>query len=70
MTCLKSTLPASGAGPVLLTLPQPLTIQLLLELEHAVSRADAAEAEYASWMPDPGAREVDSWAAHLQNTAR
>lgn len=27
----------------------------------------AAEAEYASWMPDPCALEVASWAAHLQS---
>lgn len=33
---------------------------------HARPRPDAAEIEYASWMPDPGAIEVASWAAHLQ----
>ena len=38
MTCLKLTLPASGTVPALLTLPQPLTPQTLLELEHAVDR--------------------------------
>lgn len=36
MTCLKSTLPASGTVPAQLTLPQALTAQALLELEHAV----------------------------------
>jgi hypothetical protein len=36
MTCLKFTLPASGTVPALLTLPQPLTAQTLLELEHEV----------------------------------
>ncbi|MES2098454.1 MAG: hypothetical protein V4569_01405 [Pseudomonadota bacterium] len=94
MTCLKLTLPASGTVPALLTLPQPLTAQALLELEHAVagtlamlgrdllgtgagislepvvSQPDAAEIEYASWMPDPGAMEVDSWAAHMRPFVR
>ncbi len=36
MTCLQLTLPASGTAPALLTLPQPLTPQALLEVEHAV----------------------------------
>lgn len=36
MTCLKSTLSASGTVPALRTLPQPLTAQALLEIEHAV----------------------------------
>jgi|APIni6443716594_1056825.scaffolds.fasta_scaffold77664_2 hypothetical protein len=38
--------------------------------ENAVSRLDAAEIEYASWMPDPGAIEVASWAAHMGSTVR
>ena len=37
---------------------------------HARPRPDAAEIEYASWMPDPGAIEVASWAAHLQTGPR
>lgn len=36
----------------------------------AASRPDAAEVEYASWMPGPGAIEVDSWAASLRATRR
>ena len=97
MTNLKITLPVSGAVPALLTLPQPLTAQALLELEHAVigtlamlgrdlldtgavtspehsehatQGREAAEIEYASWMPDPGAIEVASWATHIRTSAR
>ena len=94
MTCLRLTHPASGTVFAVLTLPQPLTAQSLLELEHAVagtlamlsrdltgagdgappepaaSRLDAAEIEYASWMPDPGAIEVASWAAVMQAAVR
>lgn len=94
MTFLKITLPAPGTMPALLALPQPLTAQVLLELEHAVavtlamlghdlfgagvgtapertvSRLDTGEIEYASWMPDPGAIEVASWAAHMRTSVR
>ena len=88
MTCLQLTLSASSPVPALLTLPQPLTPQALLDLERAVShtldmlrrdllsagaapgqaaqRPEAAEIEYASWMPDRGAIEVASWAQHLR----
>lgn len=37
MTCLQITLPVAGIAPAVLTLPQPLTAQALLELEHAVA---------------------------------
>lgn len=37
---------------------------------HAVDRSDAADIEYASWMPDPGAIELASWAAHIRHPAR
>lgn len=94
MTCLQLTLSVSGTAPALLTLPQPLTPQALLEVENAVSRTlgmlrrdllgtgigaapehaarplDAAEIEYASWMPDRGAIEVASWASHLRSCLR
>lgn len=92
MTCLQITLPVPGNGPAVLTLPQPLTAQALLALEHAVAgsldllrrdlfgaglgtasamrRPDAAELEYASWMPDPGAIEVASWGAHMRTGIR
>jgi hypothetical protein len=36
----------------------------------AQARPDAAEIEYASWMPDPGAIEMASWATHLQHPVR
>ena len=35
---------------------------------HAVSRPEAAEIEYASWLPDPGAVEFASWAVHLRTS--
>lgn len=38
--------------------------------KHAVNRTDAAEIEYASWMPDFGAIEVASWAAHMRTSIR
>jgi hypothetical protein len=89
MTCLLFTLPPIGGVPTLLTLPQSLTSQGLLEVEqsvagtlsilkcdllsagleptsaHALPQPDAAEIEYASWMPDRGTIEFDSWAVHL-----
>ncbi len=57
-------------------LPQGRPAQSLLGLEHAlaealatlrsiVSHPYAADAEYASWLPDPVAIEYASWAAHL-----
>ena len=73
MTCLKFTLPASGAVPALLTLPQPLTVQALLELEHAVigtlamlgrdlSDAGVVTApEHAASRPDAAEIEYASW---------
>ena len=94
MTSVQLTLSVSGTAPALLTLPQPLTPQTLLELEQAVSstlgmlrrdligagseaapgpaagRPEAAEIEYASWMPDRGATEVASWAKHLRSCLR
>lgn len=35
----------------------------------ATQGSQAADAEYASWLPDPGALEVASWAAHLRSAA-
>lgn len=65
MTSLQLTVPVAGNEPVLVTLPQPLTLDALGYLERAISRtlgmlrrdlggnASAAGAiEYASWMPD------------------
>lgn len=89
MTCLLLTFPPIGGLPTLLTWPQPLTPQGLLEIEQSVAGTlgilrrdllsaglastpaqprpplDAAEIEYASWMPDRGTIEFDSWAVHL-----
>ena len=89
MTCLLITRPPISGLPTVLTLPQPLTPQDLLEIEqsftgtlgilrrdllnagvestpvHALPRLDAAEIEYASWMPDRGTIEFDSWTVHL-----
>jgi len=36
----------------------------------AVRRSDAADIEYASWMPDPGAIEIASWAANMRASVR
>jgi hypothetical protein len=38
--------------------------------EPAASRPDAAAIEYASWMADPGAIEVTSWAVHMRTSVR
>lgn len=38
--------------------------------EHDPNRTDAAEIEYASWMPDRGAIEVASWATHMRSPGR
>ena len=38
--------------------------------EHAVSGPDAADIEYASWLPDPGALEIASWASNIRSAAR
>lgn len=94
MTCLKPALPASGNVQVLLTLPQALPAQELLEPEHAVidtqallrrelagadvaasfghalNRRDAGATEYASWLPDPGALEIASWASNRRSAVR
>lgn len=37
---------------------------------HDPSGSDAAEIEYASWMPDPGAMEFASWVAQLRTSVR
>lgn len=73
MTCLKLTLSGSGSVPALLTLPQPLTAQDLLELEHAVAGALAmlgrdrfgagagSATEHAVSRPDAADIEYASW---------
>ena len=73
MTCLKLTIPVPGTGPAVLTLPQPLTPQALLELESAVAgtlgslRRDLLGDGFvaAPWrtLPRPDAAEVEyaSW---------
>ncbi|RFO97307.1 hypothetical protein DIC66_09270 [Rhodoferax lacus] len=85
MTCLKTTRPAlahpssrqafpeieSAVIGALARLGRELFgVGLGMAPEPATSPSDAAEAEYASWMPDPGAIEVASWAAHLRASAR
>lgn len=82
MTCLQTTLPASGTVPALRTLTQPLTPLAMsgrilfrsaaigTDPGHAGSPPDAAEIEYASWMPDPGAIELASWTAHMRASLR
>ena len=36
----------------------------------AVHCLDAADIEYASWLPDPGALEMASWATHMRSAQR
>lgn len=73
MTCLQITLPVPGTGPAVLTLPQRLTPQALLELEHAVAgtlgmlRRDllsggfGAAPEHTVRRPDAAEIEYASW---------
>jgi hypothetical protein len=73
MTCLQITLPVPGTSPAVLTLPQPLTPQSLLELEHTVAgsldmlRRDLFGAvvgtipEHAVSRPDAAEIEYASW---------
>jgi hypothetical protein len=71
MTCLKLTPPTSATTvPALLTLLRTLTAQPLPERDLEASRPDAADIEYASWLPDPGALEFDSWAVYLRHAVR
>ncbi len=84
MTCLKSNIPASEYLPSWLTLLQPLERQALLALldrylfgfyvgpanAHAAIRPDAADIEYASWLPDPGTLEVASWETNSRSAVR
>ncbi|QCB45376.1 hypothetical protein [Hydrogenophaga sp. PAMC20947] len=63
MNARQMTFPLPGNGPAVLTLPQPLAPEALLELEHSLTaalrnlqretRAEALEPgqiEYASWL--------------------
>ena len=79
MTCLNLTSCASGTVLALLTLPQLRRDQPLLEPGQVVVvipcagrqdllSPDAADIEYASWMPDPGAIEVASWAIQMRSS--
>ncbi len=73
MTCLQITVPVPGAGPAVLTLPQPLTPQAVLELEHAVAgtlgmlrrdllgMAIGAAPEHVEPRPDAAEIEYASW---------
>lgn len=73
MPCLQLTLSVSGTAPALLTLPQPLTPRVLLEVERAVCstlgmlRRDLLGAGWESApeqtvrRPDAGEIEYASW---------
>ena len=63
MTLHQLTVPVPGTKPALVTLPQPLTLGALIDLEQAIadtlgmwrrdlagSTRDAGAIEYASWM--------------------
>lgn len=65
MTCMQLNLSLPGTGPALLTLPQPLTAQALLELEHAVAgtlgmlRRDLLSVGFGA-APEPAVRRPDA----------
>lgn len=63
MSATQLTFPLPGSGPAVLTLPQPLPPESLLELEQSLTAAlrnlkretcadalDRAQIEYASWL--------------------
>lgn len=84
MNSLKSNVAVSEFLPSWLTLLQPPERQALLALSdrylfgahvgpttaHAVCHPDAADIEYASWLPDPGALEVASWTPYIRRAVR
>lgn len=68
MNATQLTFPLPGSEPAVLTLPQPLPPEALLELEYSLATAlrnlqhescpdalDRAQIEYASWLPLLGA---------------
>lgn len=60
MTCLKLTLPASRTVLALLTLPQPLTAQALLEFEHAATGTLAMFGAGVGPAPEPAMSQPDA----------
>ena len=67
MTTLQLTVPVPGAGPAVLTLPQPLTLDALHCLEQAVAGTlGMLRRDLPGSASDAGAIEYASWAAHLQ----
>ncbi len=61
-----------GIGPGGLPLPLPFTAQIRPEVEHTTTQPDAAEIEYASWLPSPdaGALAFDAQATGLRHAVR
>lgn len=61
-----------GIGPAGLPLPLPFTAQARPEVEHTTTQPDAAEIEYASWLPSPdaGALAFDAQAAGPRHAVR
>lgn len=59
-----------GIGPA--GLPLPFTAQARAEVEHTTTQPDAAEIEYASWLPSPdaGVLAFDAQAAGLRHAVR
>jgi hypothetical protein len=68
MNATQLTFPLPGSGPAVLTLPQPLPPEALLELEYSLATAlrslqhencpdaqDVAQIEYSSWLALLGA---------------
>jgi hypothetical protein len=63
---------APGIGPAGLPLPLPFTAQALPDVDHTTTPPDAAEIEYASWLPSPdaGALAFDAQAAAPRRAVR
>ncbi len=71
MTCLKLASSEPVAVLALLTLQKPLTPQALHELEHAVAETLARlEPEHASSRHEAAETEYASWNAHLPSAVR
>jgi hypothetical protein len=67
MTTLQLTVPVPGAGPAVLTLPQPLTLDALGCLEQAVAGTlGMLRRDLLGSAGNAGAIEYASWAAQLQ----
>lgn len=66
MTARQLNVPLPGDRPAVLTLPQPLTAESLLQLEQALAGVlGRLHQEVCSDAADPGQLEYASWLQHL-----